>query len=198
MVEDKYRAFLTEQLRTHEVRHSGRDFYTHLKGTHDLLRAWSNPDPICLAGLFHSIYGTWHFRHKAFPIENRDVIRGLIGAEAEFLAYLFCVTERPKAFLVHARSPQTAIRDHYTGHLIRLSPAALNKLLEIEAANLLEQGGDIAGLLQHLLGTGISAAAKACIITCMAKAQPRHSAQIGSDHRRRCADDEARTRKCAQ
>ena len=170
MVEDKYRVFLTEQLRTHEVGHSGRDFYTHLKGTHDLLRAWRNPDPICLAGLFHSIYGTWHFRHKAFPIENRHVIRDLIGEEAELLAYVFCVTERPKAFLIHASSPATAIKDHHTGHLIRLSPAALNKLLEIEAANLLEQGGNIAGVLQHLLGTGISAAAKASIVNCLAKA----------------------------
>jgi hypothetical protein len=57
-----------------------------------------------------------------------------------------------------------------TGALIRLSPAALNKLLEIEAANLLEQGGDIAGLLQCLLRTGISAAAKATITACLANA----------------------------
>jgi hypothetical protein len=171
MVEDKYRAFLTEHLRTHEVPHSGRDFYTHLKGTHDLLQAWRNPEAVCLAGLFHSIYGTWHFRHKAFPIENRHVIRDLIGEEAEFLAYVFCVTERPKAFLVVAGSPEIAIKDHHAGSLIRLPPVELNKLLEIEAANLLEQGGNIKGMLHQLLATEISLAAKACIVTCLANAK---------------------------
>jgi hypothetical protein len=167
MVEDKYRAFLTEHLRTHELRHSGRDFYTHLKGTHDLLKAWKNPEVVCLGGLFHSIYGTWHFRHKSFPIENRHVIRDLIGEEAEFLAYVFCVTERPKAFLVHAGSPEIAIKDHHAGSLIRLATVELNKLLEIEAANLLEQGGNIRGILRQLLATEISLAAKARIVTCL-------------------------------
>ena len=172
MVEDKYRTPLTEELCTHEVRHSGRDFYTHLKGTHDLLRAWKNPEPVCLAGLFHSIYGTSHFRHAAFPIVKRDVIRDLIGEEAEFLAYVFCVAQRPEAFLAQAGSPETAIRDHHAGALIRLQSATLNQLLEIEAANLLEQGGNIAGVLRRLLDTGISPAAKARIVTTLVGRPP--------------------------
>ncbi len=165
-------AFLTEHLRTQEVRHSGRDFYTHLKGTHDLLQEWKNPEPICLAGLFHSIYGTWHFRYKAFPIESRHIIRDLIGEEAEFLAYVFCVTERPKEFVVHGGLPEIAIKDHYANNLIRLSRVELRKLLEIEAANLLEQGGNIAGLLRHLLATEISIAAKARIFAYLANPPP--------------------------
>lgn len=72
MVEERYRAFLIEQLRVQDVHHSGRTFFAHLKGTHDLLRDWGNPEPVCIAGLFHSIYGTWHFRHQAFPITRRQ------------------------------------------------------------------------------------------------------------------------------
>jgi hypothetical protein len=172
MVEDKYRAFLTEQLRTQGVRHSGRDFYTHLKGTHDLLQVWQNPEPVCIAGLFHSIYGTWHFRHKAFPITSRHVIRDLIGEEAEFLAYVFCVTERPKDFLANAGSAEIAIQDHHAGDLIRLSHSQLSKLLEIEAANLIEQRGNIRITLQRLFTTRISLAAKASITNYLANRTP--------------------------
>src|SRR5262249_50631590 len=103
--------------------------------------------------------------YKAFPIENRHVIRSLIGDEAEFLAYVFCVTERPKEFLVNAALPEILIRDHYANNLIHLPHVELRKLLEIEAANLLEQGGDIEGLLRRLLATEISVAARARIST---------------------------------
>ena len=97
----KPRSFLLDELGLNRIPHSGRDFFTHLSGTHVLLRSWDNPDAVCHAGLFHSVYGTSHFHHKAFPIERRDVIRAMIGEEAEFLAYVFCVTERPKDFLEH-------------------------------------------------------------------------------------------------
>jgi hypothetical protein len=101
-----------------------------------------------IADLFHSIFETWHFHHSAFPIEQRQVIRDLIGKETEFLAYAFCVTGRPLAFLVHAGLPDIALKDHHPGGMIRLSSAALNSLLEIEAANLLEQGGNVRGALE--------------------------------------------------
>jgi hypothetical protein len=73
--------------------------------------------------------------------------------------------------------PDIAIKDHHTGELIRLSPVQLNKLLEIEAANLLEQGGNIRGILHQLLATEISPAAKARIVTCLvsSEATPRRA-----------------------
>lgn len=163
MVEERYRAFLTEHLRVQDVRHTGRSFFSHLKGTHDLLRDWGNPEFICTAGLFHSIYGTRHFRHRAFPIEKRSVIADLIGKQAEFLVYVFCVTDRPKAFLENIGRAEVSIRDHHANGFIQLSQSDLNSLLEIEAANLIEQGGSTGTALQQLQSTGISGAAKACI-----------------------------------
>jgi hypothetical protein len=179
MVDDRFRTFLTEELRAQDVRHSGRDFYTHLEGTHDLLQAWGNPQPVCVAGLFHSIYGTWHFRHQAFPIERRQVIRDLIGEEAEFLAYVFCVTERPKVLLASIGARIVLLMDHHAGRPLRLTPSQLDQLLEIEAANLIEQSGNVAPLLPQLLAARISAAAKAEITNYLAKASlaaPRRNA----------------------
>jgi len=163
MVEERYRAFLTEHLRAEEVRHTGRSFFGHLKGVHDLLRDWGNPEFICLAGLFHSVYGTWHFQHKAFPIAKRNVVADLIGKEAEFLVYVFCVTERPKVFLAHIGRPEISIHDHYANTPLHLSRSDLDNLLEIEAANLIEQGGASRQSLQRLQAARISAAGKACI-----------------------------------
>ncbi len=162
MVDEKYRAFLLQRLHADEVRHSGRDFYTHLQGTHDLLEDWGNPEPICVAGLFHSIYGTRHFRYRAFPIANRDVIRDLIGEAAEFLAYVFCVADR-REFLTCIAAQDIVVRDHYRNNVIRLSRTALNNLLEIEAANLIEQNARGKAALEKLLAGEISFAAKCAV-----------------------------------
>jgi hypothetical protein len=145
----KYLSFL-ENLGLNHMPHSGRDFFTHLSGTHALLRAWDNAEAVCLGGLFHSIYGTTHFHHKAFSIKQRHVVRALIGEEAEFLAYVFCVADR-KDFLAlidssaEAKSPEIELMDHHTNTRLRLTRSQLHKLLEIEAANLLEQGGVMYG-----------------------------------------------------
>jgi len=160
MVDEKYRTFLLEHAAADKVRHSGRDFHTHLSGTHDLLQQWGNREVVCAAGLFHSIYGTRIFRHSAWPFDRRDTIRDLIGAEAELLAYVFCVTDRPKVFLANVGAARIAMRDYHTNGVLLLSRPQLRDLLEIEAANCLEQGGNNAGTVQRLLATDISVAAK--------------------------------------
>src|SRR3546814_18378901 len=76
-----------------------------------------NPQTICLAGLFHSIYGTAHFRHATLPFSQRRVVKNLIGAEAEALAYLFCVTDRPTGLLRQWDKPDIVVDDSYTRDL---------------------------------------------------------------------------------
>ncbi len=155
--------FLKSQLGAQDIAHSGRDLYVHLTGTHDLLKDWGATEAIRIAGLFHSIYGTWHFRHKAFSITRRQVIRDLIGEEAEFLVYVFCVAERPKAFLAVAQTSDIRLIDHHTKSEMALTPDQLDALLEIETANLIEQRGAIRGLLERLSSTRVSNGAKLAI-----------------------------------
>lgn len=157
--------FLTDRLRTHEIAHSGRTLYTHLSGTHALLRDWGNPPDVCLAGLFHSIYGTAHFRKRAFPIDDRATIAGLIGACAEHLAYVFCVTARPAELLRQMNSLSPQFMDGHVGGTLRVSRHELCCLLEIEAANLVEQGGRIHPTLEKLRRAPISAAARDAVAT---------------------------------
>jgi hypothetical protein len=160
MIEQKYLEFFTQHLHADAVRHGARSLLAHLEGTHDLLHKWNNRDPICVAGLFHSIYGTWHFHHRSFPIDRRDIVRDLIGEEAELLAYIFCVTRRPEEFLSNAGAPIIALHDLATDETIEISPARLTNLLEIEAANYLEQKLNNRKVLKQLRDSDISAAAR--------------------------------------
>lgn len=149
MIQQSQRQFLLGKVNT--IKHSGGTLYMHLQGTHDLLRAWGNDDDVCAAGFFHSIYGTNKFRTKAWPITDRETIRDLIGERAERLVYAFCTIDRPAAFFdfghrVISNLPTDVFRD----------------LLEIEAANLLEQGSR-SKWLKRLRDSDISDAAKRAI-----------------------------------
>jgi hypothetical protein len=139
MIPKKYEEFLLEQARAGEVSHSGRTLYEHLAGTYELLREWGNVEPVCLAGLFHSIYGTQHFKRRVWPLTDRATIQELIGPQAELMAFIFCTCDRA---LFLGRRPRA--------------------LREIEAANLIEQGSR-GNTLKRLSRCDISPEAKRAI-----------------------------------
>jgi hypothetical protein len=156
MLDEKIETFLRAQ--TDGVRHSGRTLFEHLKGTHDLLQRRGAAEHVCLAGLFHSIYGTNIFRHQAIPISERDRVKDLIGERAELLAYIFCSCNRPRALLEAVkRGPPYHVVNWRDGEIILLTKASMIDLLNIEVANLEDQGG---GQLlpdvrkAHLIATG--------------------------------------------
>jgi hypothetical protein len=147
MIKDSYKQFLLERAGADKIKHSGRTLYAHLCGTHDLLQAWGNDEPVCAAGLFHSIYGTARFHHKTWSLSNRATIERLIGPKAEWLVCVFGMADRPKAFFSDAHS---------------FSVDTLRALREIEAANLLEQGS-YSRWMKQLQASDISDGAKQAI-----------------------------------
>jgi hypothetical protein len=52
-----------------------------------------------LVGLYHSVYGTAHFRHQSWPLSDRATIVNIIGEQAEHLAHLFCTIYRPRVLV---------------------------------------------------------------------------------------------------
>jgi hypothetical protein len=119
--------------------HSGRALIDHLAGVYRLLEAWNNAPEICRAGLFHSIYGTNIFTVRSASFDDRAHIRAVIGDVAERLAFLFCVSERPVAFLKAALERNYILADVVHGGEVPVTEAELNALIEIEVANFLEQ-----------------------------------------------------------
>ena len=108
--------------------HSGRTLYDHLKGTHDLLRDWGNSEVVYLGGLFHSIYGTRQFQHASLPLAERHALQKLIGPEAEYLAYVFCVTDRPKVFLDSASIITRHFYDYHRKRMFEVSHLVRSQL----------------------------------------------------------------------
>ena len=116
--------------------HSGRSLFAHLRGTKAILQRWQYPEYVCLAGLFHSVYGTIAFPTACAGIEQRAEIRQLIGAAAERLVFLFCTTSRPRSLITCIQSGELRMR---SGAMVAIDMDTLRALLAIEAANLLEQ-----------------------------------------------------------
>lgn len=76
-------------------------FYDHLVGHEQCLREWQKvegsaviDDSLCLAGLFHSLYGTQGYQASRFPVEKRAQVAELIGERAERLVFWNCAMER--------------------------------------------------------------------------------------------------------
>lgn len=138
MIEQKYIDSL-KSLGTDTTPHSGRTLFDHLQGTHDLLQEWDNSEAVCLGGLYHSIYGTQAFKITTVPLDQRDTVRATIGAEAEQLAYLICVCNRKTFYPDHPDSDPNQVHDVVHDLLLDVTDKQLNQLLEIEAANYLDQ-----------------------------------------------------------
>ena len=73
-----FRAFQDrlEQLGTHAIGHSERTLLDHLSGTCRLLESWSCPHTVCVAGLFHSVYGTSSFDRGRRTRAARETLAG--------------------------------------------------------------------------------------------------------------------------
>ena len=129
---------LLDRVPVEDMEHFGRPFKEHLIGTHDLLDRWRNSAIVCLAGLFHSVYGTRTFPTAALSTESRDDVRSLIGEEAEALVFVFGMSDR-RHLLLENHAPPYCWVDHRTGEQAEIDEKFLNSLVEMEVANFIEQ-----------------------------------------------------------
>lgn len=111
--------------------HSGRSFFDHLCRVEDILRICRASEDVCLAGLYHSIYGTNHFKYET--TNDRQSIKEVIGERAEYLAWIFCNAKRPFCWFCGNNIVFT------DGSFVTVDDKTLHDLQMIEAANLLEQ-----------------------------------------------------------
>lgn len=122
------------------IKHSGETLGDHLMNVYRILRSLGAPETVCLAGGLHSIYGTNAFQRQT--ISNRDEIRHEFGRSTERLAYIFGRIDRPKA-LEEVPTTGGILLDRETEEPFQVSAADVWALRLIEAANLLEQDGNL-------------------------------------------------------
>lgn len=118
-----------------EVRHDSHvPFLAHLMGTRKLLEGWGAREALLDAALFHSVYGTEFFDAELGERVSRDEVRGLIGDEAERLAWLWCNMRRDT---LEPEARSVALRDG--AGVVALSDAEAADLVELWSADTVEQ-----------------------------------------------------------
>jgi hypothetical protein len=89
----KYVDFLFNK-NCHNIKHSHSNFLNHLIGTFNILKKWKQPEDLCVAGMFHNIYGNNYFNPNLNV--SREEIRNLIGEKAESLVFRFVNCDKDK------------------------------------------------------------------------------------------------------
>lgn len=82
---------LEKQLQTlgaHKAQHSRSTLLSHLMGTYRILKLWGCEEYLCLAGLFHSIYGL-DKGNGLLTRSDRSFLKAIIGEHAESLVDIF-------------------------------------------------------------------------------------------------------------
>jgi hypothetical protein len=108
---------------TENISHSQSTFYLHCLNTYRLLRSQGRSQDVCLAGLYHSVYGT-EFYNPQINI-TRELVQSYIGNSAEHLVKLFC-DANPR-------------QDIVLNNVLNYDQATHQNLLYIEYANLIDQ-----------------------------------------------------------
>ena len=126
------------ELGAHELKHLNGDLAQHLKGTYELLREWGNSEPVCLAGLFHAVYGTAGFPAALLSLDKRSDIAAAIGDEAEELVYLYAACDRDYTYSKLTSNEEPIYRNRFTQESSSLPRLLLASFCELTLANELE------------------------------------------------------------
>lgn len=110
----------------------------HLRATAGLLRAWGNREAVCLAGLYHAVYGTAGIAGSLVALDARDAVAGIIGAEAEGLVYLYAACDRDRFHPRIGMPMQRMFADRFAGAQYLIDKCQLRDFCEITVANELE------------------------------------------------------------
>lgn len=112
----------------------------HLVGTERLLRGFGNREAVCLAGLYHAVYGTDGILGALMPPvdDERRSIAALIGDEAESLAYLYGACDRERFHPRIGTPSQRLFADRFANSNDWIDDVQLRAFCEITIANEIE------------------------------------------------------------
>jgi hypothetical protein len=133
-------AFL-EKLGISSIGHTGdKNYLAHLVAVYNDLKRWGCNEDVCLAGLFHSIYGTERFKGFTLPLDERENVQATIGEYAEYLAYINCVMVRSSfdALLQNQEEP-FALTNRLTNESITITKNEYEDLCHVHLCDWLEQ-----------------------------------------------------------
>jgi hypothetical protein len=141
---DRAIRFLVERGAAAPEHNSGVTLLEHITGTYRVLERWGFSDDVLAAGLFHSVYSTQNFPLALASYDERSIVREIAGVDGERLAFLFCVKRSDSLFslaarVTHGESGELRLADWRTGETHAVSAHDVTALVNLVAANALEQ-----------------------------------------------------------
>jgi hypothetical protein len=131
---------LLEEIGAEDTDHPRGTLADHLRGTYDVLIGWGCERDVCLAGLYHSVYGTDVFQTVTLAPDARDRVAAAIGAEAERLAYIYCALSRESLYdNLGTGGPPYAVHSRLDGSELPLNRDEYAGLVTLDFANRVEQ-----------------------------------------------------------
>jgi hypothetical protein len=126
-----------------DVVHVRVSLLDHVVATRDLLARWGAPPALRDAALFHAVYGTEEIDPRLdrppVPASERERVRGIIGAEAERLVWLFRSLDRKRFVRWAADGAEGEPPQRRGGRLGPLPPEEVSAVANLVVANAMEQ-----------------------------------------------------------
>jgi hypothetical protein len=121
-----------------EFVHLNGSLASHLTGTELLLRSWGASEVVCIAGLYHAVYGTDGYNPSLTGLNSRPQIANLLGAEAAEMAYLYGACNRAVFYPRIGGDSQLLFADRFQSSEYAISLEQLKNICELILANELE------------------------------------------------------------
>ncbi|MEU7894920.1 DUF6817 domain-containing protein [Nonomuraea sp. NPDC049152] len=140
---EQYRSDLV-RLGLHKVAHQDETLLDHMFRACGILQDMKAADHVCLAGLFHGVYGTEGLHNdnvESVPEEKRTEVRAIVGPRVEQMIYNFSVMNYAslgKSFRHMMRqNGKPEMKDRRTGEDIPLDREAFEDLLRMKLGDVL-------------------------------------------------------------
>jgi hypothetical protein len=140
---------LLEEVGAEDTEHPSGTLLQHLQGTYEVLEQWGCSKALCLAGLYHSVYGTEVFQTTTIPLDAREKVQAAIGEEAEEIAFLYCVLQRSSLYANLERGGPYTVTSRDGKEIPLAGLSQLADLMTLDVANRLEQLDRTAGSPQR-------------------------------------------------
>ncbi|MFE9772253.1 DUF6817 domain-containing protein [Streptomyces sp. NPDC005931] len=117
--------------------HPGGTLLAHLDRVRAALARRGARPALQLAGLCHAFYGTDGFPEALLPLDRRQELTAVIGAEAEEIVHTYASCDRTATY-PSLTGPDAPFHDRFTGRTYHPGPRVLRDFAELTAANELD------------------------------------------------------------
>jgi len=130
------------------IDHPGGTLHAHLERVQQRLARLGAPEMVQLAARAHAVYGTDGFDVPLLGLDERSLLAGIIGADAEQLVHRYGACDRNRTWDVLADTAR--VWNRFTGASEVLDGPALRALVDLSLVNELDVAEHAPGFLdQH-------------------------------------------------